>query len=266
METNGPRTRLPSLRAAAVRFFGAPLRKQTYLNLVYLALAFPLGLLYFVFVTTGLSVSLALSILLVGVPLFVGVLAVTSLLATFERLLARYLLGVDVPASVEGDTGDDDSGTGSPTERVRGYVVSIVTDLGTWTALLYLASKLAMGVVSFVAIVTSLSVGGSLLLTPTYYDYANVTVGWTFAEPTTVTPGLKLLFGEYLVGYSFSFQLTSWEVTTLPEAYAASALGVVVLLLSMHLLNALAWLFGAYAEVMLSPTSLPGRVLDAVDV
>ena len=35
------------------RYFGVIVRGQTYLNLVYLALAFPLGLFYFVFLVTG---------------------------------------------------------------------------------------------------------------------------------------------------------------------------------------------------------------------
>lgn len=269
MQSDGPRALLPAPRTAARLFFGAPLRKQTYLNLAYLALAFPLGIVYFVFLTTGVSVSLALSILIVGIPLFVGVLAVTSLLATFERLLAGKLLGVDVrvarPASTGADGDGESASTRSFASRAWAYVVSLVTDAGTWKALVYLASKFVLGLVAFVAFVTALSTGGALLLTPLYYDYANVSVGFHLGEPTTVTPGLKLLFDQYLVGYSFSVQLTSWEVTSLPEALLASGLGVLVLLLSLSVFNAMAWAYGKYAELMLSSTPLLQRVRDAVD-
>jgi hypothetical protein len=48
--------------ALARRFFGVAVRPQTYLNLLYLALLFPLGLTYFVALTVGFAFSLALSI------------------------------------------------------------------------------------------------------------------------------------------------------------------------------------------------------------
>ena len=35
--------------------FGPATERQTYLNLLYLLLSFPLGIAYFVFLTTGLS-------------------------------------------------------------------------------------------------------------------------------------------------------------------------------------------------------------------
>ena len=37
------------------RLYGVFLKPQTYLNMLYLFLAFPLGLAYFVFLVTGLS-------------------------------------------------------------------------------------------------------------------------------------------------------------------------------------------------------------------
>jgi hypothetical protein len=36
-----------------VKFFGVAARSQTYLNLLYLFLAFPLGLAYFIFLVTA---------------------------------------------------------------------------------------------------------------------------------------------------------------------------------------------------------------------
>jgi hypothetical protein len=250
---------LPTPRIAARRFFGAPFRKQTYLNLLYLALAFPLGLVYFVFVTAGVSTAAALSVTLVGVPLFVSLLAISSKLAAFERLLARKLLGVDFPTDPGSDPVDDDSPTPSLWARVRDATVALVTDLGVWKALVYLTSKFFLGVGALVAITVSATLGGTMLLTPTFYRHANVYVGFRFAEPTTIAPRLKLLFDDALIGATYPIELASWQVTTLPQALAVAAGGAVVLLASLHLLNGLAWLYGKYAELMLSPTSLSQR-------
>ena len=75
---------------------------QSYLNLLYLLLAFPLGIAYFVFVVTGLSLSVGLLIVWVGIPLLLGLLAASIGLASFERLLARQLLGVEIRGARNG--------------------------------------------------------------------------------------------------------------------------------------------------------------------
>ena len=47
-------------------FLQAPVQSQTYLNLIYLLLAFPLGLSYFLFFVIGFSVGIPLSIFVFG--------------------------------------------------------------------------------------------------------------------------------------------------------------------------------------------------------
>jgi hypothetical protein len=260
MSSDASALSLPAPRIAAKRFFGAPLRKQTYLNLIYLALAFPLGLVYFVFVTAGVSTAAALSVTLVGIPLFVALLAVSSKLAAFERLLARKLLDVDVPPQPGRVPVDDASPAPSLWARARDAAVALVTDLGVWKGLVYLASKFFLGVGALVAITVSATLGGTMLLTPTFYRHANVYVGFRFAGPATITPQLELLFDDFLIGATYPIELASWQVTTLPQALAVAAAGAFVLLASLHLLNGLAWVYGKYVELMLSPTSLSQRV------
>lgn len=50
-------------------FFGVVAEPRSYLNIVYLLLAFPLGTFYFVFLVTGLSLGFGLIITLVGIPI-----------------------------------------------------------------------------------------------------------------------------------------------------------------------------------------------------
>ncbi len=50
-------------------FFGVIARPQSYINIFYLLLAFPLGIAYFVFLVTGISVGASLIIIWVGIPI-----------------------------------------------------------------------------------------------------------------------------------------------------------------------------------------------------
>ena len=87
-----------SAETPAVKFFGVVARGQSYLNIIYLLLALPLGIGYFTFVVTGISVGVGLVIVWVGIPILLLVLAGWYGLVAFERLLAIWLLRVDVPS------------------------------------------------------------------------------------------------------------------------------------------------------------------------
>ncbi len=73
------------------------LRRQTYLNVLYLIAAFPLGLAYLIFLVVGLALGFGLSFILVGVPILFGVGAAWWRLGAFERELAIWWLGADIP-------------------------------------------------------------------------------------------------------------------------------------------------------------------------
>jgi hypothetical protein len=52
-----------------MRYFGVVAREETYLNLIYLMLAFPLSIVYFTFLVTGLSVGFGTLIIWIGIPI-----------------------------------------------------------------------------------------------------------------------------------------------------------------------------------------------------
>ena len=76
--------------------FQAVVNGQTYLNILYHLISFPLGLFYFIFLVTGISLGLGLLIVWIGVPLLIGVLAASRGLSAFERLLSVNMLGSDI--------------------------------------------------------------------------------------------------------------------------------------------------------------------------
>jgi hypothetical protein len=226
----------PSLRSVV----GVPFRLQTYRNLLYLGLAFPLGLAYYLFVTLGLSLGVGLSFALVGVPLLLAVLVLSMGLIWFERHLTVLLLGIDIRPPDH------------PFVEREGIVdrsKALVTDLGVWKGIVYLASKLVLGVASFTLIMSGLFVAVLLIVTPLFYEHTRV--GVFLSEPLTVTPDVQFAHDLLLVGVDAVVTLSSWRVDTLVESLVMSAFGVVLLVLALNLLNGLAWLAGRYTRYML---------------
>ena len=189
---------------------------QTYLNLLYLLLAFPLGIVYFVFLTTGFSLAAGLLIVFVGLPIFVGVLAGSLGFAALERELAVRLLGVEIPRVRY------PASEGGFWPRVR----ALLTSPRAWVSVVYLFLRFPLGIASFTVVVSLVAGSVGLILTPLFYtqDWWQVSI-----------PGL-------------------WEVKTFSQAVATSIIGVLVGVASVYALNGLAWLSGQIARAMLGGT------------
>jgi hypothetical protein len=204
-----------------VRFFGVVIRGQTYLNMLYLFLAFPLGLAYFVFFVTGLSAGLGLLIVWVGLLILAGVIAAWYGLIVFERNMAIWLLHEQIPPVQPVDL----SGK-TMWQKFKATMGNTVM----WKGLAYLFAKFPLGIVSFCVLVTFLSVSLALVGAPFYYNWFHPVV-------------------------DLGFRGTGWQsvmiVDTLGEALLASVGGLILLLVSLHLFNGLAWISGKFARVML---------------
>jgi len=213
-----------SLRDAAVEFVGVSTRPQTYRNLLYLALAFPLGLAYVLVLATGFSLGAGLAITVIGVPILLATLAAARLLANVEAELANRLLGVDA-ASASLDTSGG----------VLAVAKRLATEPRTWLGVGYLAGKFAFGITAFAALTTALSVSASLLAAPLTYSSAY---------------HVGVRFGTLSAG---PFESGTLVVDSLPEAAGVALAGAAVALISLHLLNGLARASGVAAEALLGP-------------
>jgi hypothetical protein len=197
-----------------VRFFMAPVEVRTYTNLFYLALAFPLGLFYFIFLFTGLALGFGLTIIWIGLPILAVVLAASWGMAALERRLAILLLGAEVPPMTA-------PATGQPQDfwkRVQEFLGNPVT----WKGLGFLFLKFPLGLLSFVLTLTLLAVPASFLLAP---------IAW----------GLDDIY----------FDIPFWNVDTFGETLVVAAIGLMGLLVSLNLLNGLGRVWRELAEVML---------------
>jgi len=189
--------------------------RQAYLQILYLLLAFPLGLFYFVFLTVTLSAGVATLVIGVGIVILLGALFMTRALVVFERKLAASLLGADIAAPQP--------------ERVpvRGLCVRVKRILGdssTWKGLVYLLAEFPFGMLSFTVSVTSIATAGGLVLTPLLYSWVPV-------------------------------QIAFHQVNSLDEALFWSIMGLVLGLVFFYVLTALAVLWGRFAEIMLAGPS-----------
>ena len=193
-------------------FFGILAWPRTYLNLAYLLIGFPLGLMYFVFYVVAGSLGIGLSILGVGlVVLFLMILAAWAL-AHFERILANAMLGANVPAP-------------PPTATEEGgwpWVKSVFANPVTWKGLAFQILKFPLGLASWIITIVVMS----------------VVLGFIFA-PAALPFGGTIQIDPW------------WVVDTQREAWIATAIGLAALLPALHLLNGLAYLWVLFARVML---------------
>ena len=174
----------PAPRAAAVEEDGAPPRPhpsffgvfkdfRAYTSLLYLLLSLATGIFFFTWAVTGISLSLGLLILIIGVPVLIAFLGSVRLLALAEGRLVESLLGVRMPRRQP------------PTDQEKGWkakLKALFTDGRTWTSLAYLLLMLPLGVFFFSLMLTMLTTSLALLATPViHFVFHEVTYdGWAW--------------------------------------------------------------------------------------
>ena len=184
---------------------------QTYLNILYLLVSFPLGVVYFVFLVTGFALGIGLAIIWIGLPILILMILAVYGLTGFERILAIHMLGQEI----------DSLRDVLPQESAWQWLKGVLTTPATWKGMGFLLLKFPFGLFSFVAAVTVLAISVALL----------------FAPLLVMTGGV--------VDFGF------WVGDTISEAALCSLLGVILHLLALHFLNALAWIWGALARILL---------------
>jgi hypothetical protein len=194
--------------------------RQTYLRMAYLLLAFPLGTLYFIVITTGLSVGFGLAIVIVGLPVLVLTLLCWLLFARVERGLAIHLLGARLrPMSIPGPN----------PRRARERLLKTVTDPVTWKSLAYLLLEFPFGIFTFTIGLILITVSISLVLYPAVY----VVLTWLYQQypgnfQGTLFPGVTVdghLRTSVFVGF-----------------FAVSVFGLFFAVASAAVMNGVGWL------------------------
>lgn len=139
------------------RVLGVYTDPRTYGALFYLLLSLITGVFYFTWTVTGISLSLGMLILIIGVPLLVLFLGSVRVLALVEGRLVETLLGVRMPRRPP------------YVDREQGWLKRIgamFTDPRTWATMAYLLLMLPLGVAYFTIALTGLTLSLALLLAP----------------------------------------------------------------------------------------------------
>jgi uncharacterized membrane protein len=188
-----PKPRKP--RTPVGRFFGVALEPRTYAALFYMLLTLATGIFYFTWAVTGASLSLGLSVLVIGIPFVILFFGSVRVLALVEGRLVEAMLGERMPRRP----------LYAPTSAtLLGRIGEMFTDPRTWGTMLYMVLMLPLGVVYFTLAVTLLSVALAFVSSPFlvlaeyvgWFDAYDVDVSVTWWQmPFVFLGGVLLLFG-----------------------------------------------------------------------
>jgi hypothetical protein len=139
------------------QLFGVALQGRSYLNLLYLLIMFPLGIIYFTIIITGFSISISLLILIIGIFIAFLFLILVRGISTVHLHYASSLLGFELPAKVE---------TAMTGSGFFDHLKKILTDGKTYTSMAYMFLELPLGIIYFTLIITFLAVSVSFTFSP----------------------------------------------------------------------------------------------------
>lgn len=134
---------------------------KTYATILYLLLSLPLGMIYFTIAITGLALSICLTPIFIGIPLFFGVAKLLNGIVNFEQSMIRQILGLPaVPVSYTYNQQTEGGHTWFM-RMVKGF------DSGLFIRnLLLVLLRFVTGIVFFVIMVTVLLIGLGLIALP----------------------------------------------------------------------------------------------------
>ncbi len=201
------------------RFLGVVTRPQSYRSIGYLLVGLPLATIWFAVLVTGLSVAASMVVVaLLGVPMLLGMVYVVRAFANVERRLANVLLDRDLPLLP--------LATGQ-----RGNVWVRLRSLGAqphrWRELGYLLLRLPVAIATFIVAVTALTTSVAVAYAPIHIRFVD--------DP----------FGDWF----WSSELEG--VARSPWSWLLVPLGVGMLLVAFHLVNALARVSGEWTAAWL---------------
>ncbi len=212
------------------RFFGVIAEPRTYAALFYMLLSLATGIFYFTWVVTGLSLSVGLAILIIGIPFAILFLGSVRMFSLLEGRIVEVMLGERMPRR--------------PLYSTRGKpwmtrIGEMFADPRTWTTLLYMLLMLPLGIIYFTLIITLLSTSLSFIAAP-----MAVLFGW--AEVNSNFSGWVFL------GVENGIFGTSMGYMALPLVFVT---GVVLLFATLHLARGIGYLHGQFAKHLLVKTS-----------
>ena len=127
------------------RFFGVVIDPRAWGALLYLLFTLATGIIYFTWTVTGISLSLGLLILIIGIPIAGIFILSTRGLALLEGRMVEALLGIRMPHRP----------LFSPKDKgLWAKFKSLLTDKYTWFSMMYMLLQLPLGIFYFTLFIT----------------------------------------------------------------------------------------------------------------
>ncbi|KRG44162.1 hypothetical protein ARC78_06300 [Stenotrophomonas pictorum JCM 9942] len=203
-------------RSLLMRLFGVVLDPHTYGALFYMLLSLVTGTFFFTWVVTGMSLSLGLLILIIGIPILLLFLGSVRVLSLLEGRIIETLLGVRMPRRP------------AYTDRSQGWLQRIgamFSDGRTWLTMLYFLLMLPLGTLYFTLATALLSTSLALVFAPL--------ADLLFGQPV----------GIWIDGVNIGSPFWMWPLTVVA--------GLLLLLGTLHLARGIGKLHGALAKHLL---------------
>lgn len=217
----------PKPKSLLGRFFGVVVDPRTYASLFYMVLALATGIFYFTWVVTGVSLSLGLSILIIGIPFAILFFASVRVMSLVEGRIVEVMLGERMPRRPLY------SDRGKPwMEKIK----DMFADPRSWSTMLYMVLMLPLGITYFTIAITGLSVAVSFIV-----------------APVAVWLGLATLHTDFDNGWLFIDQFDG--VVYSPYGYGLLPLlfvaGILLLFGMLHIARGIGYLHGQFAKHLL---------------
>lgn len=205
-------TRTIETDSAIDRIFGPVAQAQTWINILYLLISFPVGVAYFVVLVTLLSTGFSLLPVFVGLFVLWAALLTCDVLGDVDRAILNTMLAAAIPPRPAAPL---------PPAGVFQRMLATAKRPGTLKRLAYLSLRMPMGILSLILVTVLLPLSVGLLTLPFTYSIVPVTVG-------------------------------TMPVETFDEAIYLCCAGAVFTLLSVHVLNSWAGVCRRFGRTMLS--------------
>lgn len=204
------------------KFFGVVADPRTYASLFYMVLSMATGIFYFTFVVTGLSISLGLSILIIGIPFALLFLGLVHVLSLVEGRIVEVMLGERMPRRPQYPASDS---------GFWARIGHLIADPGTWTTMVYFVLMLPLGIFYFTVVVTGMSIFLGFIAAP--FIRIIESFGW---------------IGDSMRNVEMTGSVVHLNGFWLPVIFVIGILGVVLM---MHLSRGMGKIHGQIAKVLL---------------
>lgn len=225
---------------ARMPIFGIWAHPLAWRSVGYLLISFVFATAFFVVIFAGVSLSVGLIPVLVGLPLLAATLALARGLTVVNGRLIEAMLGIRMPRR------------GGPSVRhgtgVVPTIVAWLTDLRSWLATAFWIGNFPVALVLFTLLVTLLSTGLALLLSP---------LASIMPEDAGIfiDPGTRV----HVLGTDYIADPVTGQLPVPPSVYALmSFAGFLLLTATLWLSRVAAWLYGQVVKSIQLSRPTPG--------